>query len=73
MATTKKRIHVSLGPEAEQVIARLAERDSVPQATKASQLLELALELEEGMAWDRLAEERYSKRGERLSHTEVWQ
>jgi hypothetical protein len=47
MATLKKRINISVSDAVEQAVSLLAKRDDVPQATKVTELLELALELEE--------------------------
>mgnify|MGYP001546733851 CR=1 FL=1 len=35
MPTTKKRVNISLAPESERLLARIAKRDNVPAATKA--------------------------------------
>jgi len=72
MLTTKKRLNISLSPDMETVIKRLAERDKVPQASKAAELLLIALEIEEDVAWDKLAQNR-DKRGVKfLSHKTAW-
>jgi len=47
MTTTKKRMNISLSDSAYEMIVGLAQRDQVPEATKASSLIELALEVEE--------------------------
>lgn len=73
MATTKKRLNISLSPELEIAITGIAKRDKVPAATKATELLELALEIEEDVFFGRLAEGRIKAGGKRLSHEEVWQ
>ena len=72
MATTKKRVHISLSPEMEKVLTRLAKRDSVPEATKVVELLHTALEIEEDVAFGKLAEERFKSMGKTISHKEVW-
>ena len=72
MATTKKRINITLPPAEEEAISRLAKRDQVPEATKAAQLLRLALEIEEDEVWDQIATERLKTSKKMLSHKEVW-
>lgn len=47
MATTKKRINITLSKSTEAFLSLIAKRDKVPQATKASELLDFALEIEE--------------------------
>ena len=47
MATTKKRINISVGKSTRTALNLLARRDEVPVATKAARLLEEALELDE--------------------------
>lgn len=44
----------------------------VPTATKASQLLEVALELEEDSTWNILALERDKKKARFTSHQKAW-
>ena len=72
MATTKKRINVSLSSDVEKAITKLAKRDQVPEATKAGELLRLALEIEEDIVLDKMAEERLKTSTKTLTHKEVW-
>ena len=72
MLTTKKRLNITLSPDMETVIKWLAERDKVPQASKAAELLIVALEIEEGLAWDKLARERDKRGAKFLSHKTAW-
>lgn len=72
MPTTKKRINISLSPEAERALTEAARRASVPEATKAAALLEVALQIEEDVALDAAASERYRTNSRWLSHDEVW-
>lgn len=72
MATTKKRINISVSDEVEQAVATLASRDNMPQATKAAELLRLALEIEEDAYFAKVAEERMKEGGNRYSHAEAW-
>lgn len=73
MPTEKKRVNVSLSHPVHKAISYLARRDNVPYATKASYLIEEALELEEDIALDFLARQR-KKQGKlsHLSHKQVW-
>lgn len=73
MATTKRRLNISLPAEAEALIFSLARRDKVPAATKARELLEQSLALIEDEVLTTLAEERlHSASKKRLTHTAVW-
>ena len=72
MATTKKRVNISLSPDMEKVLTKLAKRDSVPEATKVVELLHVALEIEEDIAFGKLAEERLKSMGKIMSHKEIW-
>ena len=72
MATTKKRIVISIPTYVEHALEFLAKRDQVPQATKAAHLLEIALEIEEDRIWDATAKERDTKNARFLSHKKAW-
>jgi len=73
MTTTKKRINITLSKTEERAIAELAKRDQVPEATKAGELLRLALEIEEDQVWDRLASKRDVKGASFVSHKKAWE
>jgi predicted DNA-binding protein len=72
MATLKKRINISVSDVVEQAVALLAKRDDVPQATKVTELLELALELEEDTYFSQVVKSRLAKKVVWKSHAEVW-
>lgn len=72
MPTLKKRLNMSLPADVEQAISLLAERDDVPQATKALHLIRMALETEEDDLWNRIAEKRDVKGATFFSHHEAW-
>lgn len=72
MATTKKRINISIPKTVDRVLSLAAERDQIPQATKAAHLLQLALELEEDQLWDKIATKRDMKNANFVSHKEAW-
>lgn len=73
MATTKKRINISLGKDAEVALARIAKRDQVPVATKAEEMVRLALELEEDIVLGALASKRDTKDAAYLTAEQAWQ
>jgi predicted DNA-binding protein len=73
MATTKKRINISVSKEVENALSALAKRDQVPLATKAEALLQMALELEEDISLVSSAEPRLMKGGRIIAHDEAWQ
>ena len=71
MATLKKRINISVPKDIEQALAKLAERDAMPQATKAASLLTQAIEWEEDTVWDSIAASR-ERVGRFVSHGKAW-
>jgi len=73
MATTKKRLNISLTKSLESALEQLAMRDAVPQATKATQLLQVALEIEEDTLWDEIARKRDTSKSTFVSHNKAWQ
>ncbi|OHA82769.1 MAG: hypothetical protein A2937_02970 [Candidatus Yonathbacteria bacterium RIFCSPLOWO2_01_FULL_47_33b] len=72
MATTKRRLNITLAPEVEKMITHIAKRDRVPEATKISELLKISLMMEEDKAFSLLADNRLKEKGKKLTHTEVW-
>lgn len=72
MATVKKRINISVPRSVEDAIARLAKRDELPQATKAGELLRLALEIEEDQVFDTIASKRDGIGAKYVSHKKAW-
>jgi hypothetical protein len=72
MPTTKKRINISLSRDLEKAIETLAKRDNIPEATKAVNLLRVALEIEEDQVWDELASARDKKSVKFTSHKKAW-
>ncbi|MBI2098008.1 MAG: toxin-antitoxin system, antitoxin component [Candidatus Vogelbacteria bacterium] len=71
MPTIKARINVTADGVVEEALARAAKRDHVPVATKAAELLRLALEIEEDEVWTELAATR-EKNGRFISHRTFW-
>lgn len=72
MPTLKKRLNISLAPEIESMVRQLAKRDQMPEATKAGQLLQVALEIEEDLVWDAIAYQRDKKGAKFISHKKAW-
>lgn len=73
MATTKRRLNITLSPEVDALITLIAKRDRVPEATKVSELLNISLALEEDKAFSILADERLNEKNmKKLTHSDVW-
>jgi len=72
MATTKKRLNITLNSDLEKMISKIAKRDNVPEATKAAELLEMAILVEEDIAWDTLAKNREKEGGKFITHNKAW-
>lgn len=72
MATTKKRVNISVSKQVEEALEKLAKRDQVPQATKAGELLRMAIELEEDEVWDAIATARLRTDKRRIAHKDAW-
>ena len=72
MPTIKSRINISLPDEVKEMLCKLAKRDRIPEATKAARLLETALELEEDLIWNQIAEKRDKKPARFISHVRAW-
>jgi len=72
MPTTKRRINVTVSSDVERIIEKLAKRDQVPQATKAGELLRLAIELDEDIVFGAIAAERDTKNAKFVSEKAVW-
>ena len=72
MATTKKRINISLPSKVDIALSKISKRDGIPTATKAVQLLKLALEIEEDQVWDSIANKRDTKNAKFASHDTAW-
>ncbi len=72
MPTKKKRINVSLPDHVAVFLQEIAIRDDVPQATKAAELLERALEIEEDAFFNKLAEKREKENTGYISHEDFW-
>lgn len=56
----------------ENILAKLAKRDEVPQATKAAELIRIAIELEEDQVLDAVASKRDTSKAKFITHKKVW-
>lgn len=72
MPTVKQRINITADKKMESALKLVAKRDGVPTASKATELLTLALELEEDIALASLADGRSAKRIQFISHESAW-
>ena len=72
MPTIKPRINISVSKDTNQFLKMLAKRDRVPTATRARQLLEMALEIEEDFVLGKLATERDIKGAKLIPHQQAW-
>ncbi len=72
MATTKRRLNVSLSPLMNTAVKNLSRRDNMPEATKAAQLIQLALEIEEDDVFNAIASQRDTKNAKFVSHKSTW-
>lgn len=73
MATTKRRINISLPAETEALVFSLARRDQVPAAAKVRELLEQSLGMIEDEILSTAAEKRLqSPTKQKVSHTTIW-
>lgn len=73
MPTLKKRTNISLDAELDEQLEKLALRDEMPKATKAAQLIKLAIELEEDIYLENTVQKRTSENTKFISHEDAWQ
>ena len=73
MATTKRRINISLPGEMDRTLGRLAKRDNMPEATKAIELIHFPLEIEEDCYFENMVERRMKSKVKWLPDSEkIW-
>ena len=72
MATAKKRLNITLPKQARLYLKKLAIRDEMPEATKAAQLVQMALEIEEDAYFAKIADERATRNSGTISFEEFW-
>ena len=73
MVTTKTRINITAEPEIEQAVRLAAQREGIPVATKAAELISIGLALEEDIVLALLADQRSKTKAQFVSHDEAWQ
>lgn len=67
------RFNVTLKKDTAHYVQQIAKRDEMPLSAKISQLVELALEIEEDLYFSRKADEVLRKsKGKTISHEEFW-
>ena len=72
MPTLNRRLNITLSPELDWAISKIAKRDRVPESTKAVEVLRSALLVEEDSVWEKLANERYKQKSKHISHKKAW-
>lgn len=72
MSTKKPRFNITLKKDTALYLKQLALRDEVPPATKISELVELAMEIEEDFRLSAIADKRLEKMTKTISHQEFW-
>ena len=72
MPTLKQRINITVSADTGWALKKLAKMHQVPIATKAGELLEQALELEEDLIWAEIAEKRSKEKVKYIPHEIVW-
>ncbi len=73
MPTSKKRLNITLSKDTALFLKKIALRDDVPEATKAAELLEKAMEIEEDEYFSAIADRRIAdKHAGWVSHKEFW-
>ena len=71
MATAKHRINISVDKDLVDILGKVAKRDEKPLATKARELIERALEIEEDLYFSKIAAER-EKKHDYVDEEEFW-
>ena len=72
MPTIKRRVNISISKPIEEALEKLARRDQVPEATKAAELLQAAIELDEDQVWDAIASARDIKKAKFVPNKKAW-
>jgi hypothetical protein len=73
MPSKKQRINLSVPSEINVAIKTLAKRDEISATTKALELLEKGLQIEEDDIWEALAGSRDKKGAQYISHEKAWE
>lgn len=72
MATSKRRVNVTLSPTVDAALRKLADRDNMPESAKALELIQRALEFEEDELFNTIASTRDTKNSKFVSHADAW-
>lgn len=72
MSTTKQRINITADRDVEFALRSSAKRDRMPIASKAAELLRLALSIEEDLALATIVRQREKKHTGFIPHKKVW-
>ena len=73
MTTINKRINITTDKNVRRALIYSAKRDGVTTAAKASELLRIALELEEDLVFAKVVNERLSEKNIKwVSHKNAW-
>ena len=72
MPTTKHRINITATPVVEAALRKLAKLDRVPVASKAAELLERALDMEEDIALAHIVDIRMKRPARFIEHDAAW-
>jgi hypothetical protein len=72
MTTIKDRINITADVETKTALKKAAQREKIPVATKAAELIRIGLALEEDSYLAKLALNREKTKGKYLTHAQVW-
>jgi predicted membrane GTPase involved in stress response len=72
MPTTKERINITTDRDMEIILKRLAKHSRVPVATKAAELIRIALELQEDVYLGKIADGRTRGKVKFIPHDIAW-
>lgn len=72
MPTIKQRINITADADIESALKSAAKRDRVSVSSKATELIRLALEIEEDTVLARIADSRMSEKVSFISHERAW-
>ena len=72
MTTLKKRINISVPKSLEDILNKMSNEEGVPVATKALELLKIAVELEEDAYFEKITLDRGSKDSKYIPHDKIW-
>jgi predicted CopG family antitoxin len=72
MPTAKKRINITVDDDVYKALERLSGQRDQSVAGVGLSLIEEALEYQEDLHFSRVADERLSKKGRRVTHDKAW-